>query len=124
MKARRKTKERIISSYEWPGMDTEIKIHIKSCNKCQRTRKDKRGSRTFASPLPQYSEPNQRIYMDWFGPLKTMPSGKKFILCMTDTVSKYEELVAIQGKNAPTVDCFQDGCKHGLPLEIVSHNRK
>ena len=41
-------------------MDTEIDMHIKSCDKCQKTRKDKRGSTTFASPLPQCSEPNQR----------------------------------------------------------------
>jgi hypothetical protein len=36
-----KTTERKISSYWWPGMDTEINIHIKSCDKCQRKRKEK-----------------------------------------------------------------------------------
>jgi hypothetical protein len=79
-----KTKEKIISSYWWPGMDTEIDIHIKSCEKCQRTRKDKRGSTTLASPLPQCSEPNQRIHMDLLGLFKKIPSGKKFIFCITD----------------------------------------
>ena len=69
--SKNKTKERIISSYWWPGMDTEIDMHIKSCDKCQRTRKKKRGSTTFASPLPQCSEPNQRIHIDLFAPLKT-----------------------------------------------------
>jgi hypothetical protein len=59
-----------------PGMDTEIDIHIKSCDKCPKTRKEKKGSTTFSSPLPQCSEPNQRIQMVLFGPLKTMPFGK------------------------------------------------
>jgi hypothetical protein len=46
-------------------MDTEIEI--------KRPRKDKQGSTTFVSTLPQCSEPNQRIHMDLFGTLKTMP---------------------------------------------------
>jgi hypothetical protein len=41
-----KTKERIISSYWWKNMDTEISLHIKSCDKCQRARKKKRSSTT------------------------------------------------------------------------------
>ena len=125
--SKNKTKERIISSYWWPGMDTEIDMHIKSCDKCQRTRKDKRGSTTFASPLPQCSEPNQRVHMDLFGPRKTMPSGKKFILCVTDAFSKYAEMVAIPDKSAPTVASALFSrwlCRHGIPLEIVSDNGK
>jgi hypothetical protein len=81
-------------------MDTENEIHIKSYDKCQRTRKDKRGSTKWASPLPQCSEPNMRAHIDLFGPLKTMPFGKKFIICMTVAFSKYVELVAILDKSA------------------------
>ena len=101
--SKNKTNERIISSYWWPGMDPEIDIHIKMCEKCRSTRKEKRGSTTFASPLPQSSEPNQRVHIDLFGPMKTMPSGKKFIMCMTDAFLKYAELVAIPDKSVPTV---------------------
>jgi hypothetical protein len=85
--------------------------------------KDKRGRTLFASSLPQCSEPNQRVHMDLFGPLKTLPSQKKFILCITDAFSKYVELVAIQDKSAPTVASALYSrwlCRHGLPLEIVS----
>jgi hypothetical protein len=99
--SKNKTKERIISYYWWTGIGTEINIRIKSCDKCQRTRKDKREIITFASPLPQCSEPNQRT--DLFGPLKTMPPGKKFILWIKDAFSKYAELVTIPNKSAPTV---------------------
>jgi hypothetical protein len=104
-------------------MDTEIDINIKSCDKCQRTRKDKRGSTTFASPLPQCSDTDQRIHMDLFGSLKTMPSGKKFILCITDAFSKYAELVAISDKSALAL-FSRLLCRHDLPLEIVSDNGK
>ena len=33
-----KTKKRIISPYWWLGLDTEINIYIKSCDKCQKNR--------------------------------------------------------------------------------------
>ncbi len=62
--SKNKAKERIISTYWWQGMDAKIEIHIKICDKCGRTRKGKRGSTTFASPLLQCSEPNQKISMD------------------------------------------------------------
>ena len=44
---------------------------------------------------PQCTMPSQRIHMDLFGPLKTSGSGKKYIMCITDTFSKYVELVAL-----------------------------
>jgi hypothetical protein len=62
-----------------------------------------------------------------FGPLKTMPSGKKFILCITDAFLKYAELVAIPDKSASTVASALFSrwlCRHGLPLEIISDNGK
>ena len=121
----RKTKERIMTSYWWPGMDGQIEDHIKSCDKCQKTSRDKRESSTFITPLPQCHEPNQRVHMDLFGPLKTTSSGKKYILCITDAFSKYAELVAIPDKEATTVASALFSrwlCRHGLPLEIVSDN--
>jgi hypothetical protein len=39
--SKNKIKETIISSQWWPGLDTEIEIQIKSCDKCQRTIKGK-----------------------------------------------------------------------------------
>ena len=120
-----KTKERILASYWWPGMDGQIESHIQKCDKCQKTRKDTRESTTFITPLPQCNEPNQRVHMDLFGPLKTSSSGKKYILCITDAFSKYAELVAIADKSAPTVASAIFSrwlCRHGLPLEFVSDN--
>jgi hypothetical protein len=31
------TKERIMTSYWWPGIDDQINKHISKCDKCQRT---------------------------------------------------------------------------------------
>ena len=74
-----KTKERILASYWWLEMDGRIENHITTCDKCQKTRKDKRPTTKFLTPYPQCSEPNQRVHMDLFGPLKTTSSGKRYI---------------------------------------------
>ena len=60
--------------------------------------------------------------MDLFSPLKTSNSGKKYIMVITDTFSKYVEIVAISEKTADTVveALFTKWlCPHGLPNEIV-----
>ena len=122
-----KTKERLIQSYWWPGMDNSINRHLRECEKCQKTKKEKRPTTNFVSPLPQCTMPNQRIHMDLFGPLKTSGSGKKYIMCVTDAFSKYVELVALPNKEAETVaaSLFSKWlCRHGLPNEIVSDNGK
>ena len=96
-----KTKERILQSYFWPGMDQDIQTHLKTSQKCQlqRTRDQTRP----LSPLPQCTQPNQRILADLFGFLVVSGRGKKYILCITDAFTKYVELVAIDNKEAATV---------------------
>jgi hypothetical protein len=84
-------------------MDADIAAHLKSCHRCQLCRKDDRPPPALLSTLPQPTEPNQRVHVDLFGPLKTSYSGKKFILCMTDALTKYVELVPLQNKEATTV---------------------
>jgi hypothetical protein len=84
-------------------MDADIAAHLQACHKCQLRRTDNRPPPALLSSLPQPTEPNQRIHADLFGPLKTTDSGKKFILCMTDALTKYVELVPLPNKEANTV---------------------
>jgi hypothetical protein len=77
--------------------------------------------------LPQPTEPNHRVHADLFGPLKTSDSGKKFILFMTDTLTKDVELVPLPNKEADTVaNAIFDKwyCRFGAPLNIVTDQGK
>jgi hypothetical protein len=79
------------------------------------------------STLPQPTEPNQRVHADLFGPLKTTDSGKKFILCMTDALTKYVKLVPLPNKEANTVaDAIFSKwfCRFGMPLDLVTDQGK
>jgi hypothetical protein len=122
-----KTKERLFQCYYWPGMDTDIAAHLKTCHRCQLRRTDNRPPPTLLSSLPQPTEPNHRVHADLFGPLKTFDSGKKFILCITDALTKYVELVPLPNKEADKVaNAIFDKwyCRFGAPLDIVSDQGK
>ena len=120
-----KTKERLLQSYFWPNMDSDISRHVQACHRCQARRKDIKSPPNLLTPLPQCTAMNQRCHMDLFGPLKTSAQGKKFVLCITDAFTKYAEMVAIDNKEASTVarHVFERWiCRFGTPLEIVTDN--
>jgi transposase InsO family protein len=120
-----KTKERLLQSYFWPNMDSDISRHVQACRRCQARRKDIKPTHNLLTPLPQCTAMNQRCHMDLFGPLKTSSQGKKFVLCITDAFTKYAEMVAIDNKEATTVarQVFERWiCRFGTPLEIVTDN--
>ena len=122
-----KTKDRILQSYWWPKMDKDITDHIQKCHRCQARRTDHKAPPQLLSPLPQCTEPSQRIHCDLFGPLKISGNAKKYILCMTDAFTKYVELVALPDKEALTVTSAVFNrwiCRYGLPLEIVTDQGK
>ena len=122
-----KTRERILQSYYWPGMDTDITAHLLACQRCQFARKDDRPRPNILHPLPQCSAPNQRIHADLFGPLRASDLGKKYVLCITDAFHKYSEILALPNKEAATVSnaIFNRWiCRYGLPLEIVTDGGK
>ena len=122
-----KTKERILSCYYWNGMDQDINNFIKRCHKCQIRRKGSNHSPALLTPLPQGTEPNQRIHADLFGPLRASDNRKKYILCMTDAFTKYVELVALENKEASTVTTamFEKWfCRYGIPVELITDGGK
>jgi hypothetical protein len=118
-----KTKECIFQCYYWPGMDANISDHLKTCHKCQISRNDHRPAPALLTPLPQPTEPNQRVHADLFGPLRDLGRGKRYILTITDAFTKYVELVSLPNKEAPTVceAIFNRWiCRYSVPLEIVT----
>ena len=107
----------------WSGLTYEVQNFLHKCAVCQ----EMQGRKPIPSPLnplPTVGEPNLRVQMDLFGPLKVRSAhGKKYIMVMTDAFSKYTELAAIEDKKAETVArAFFESwiCWHGVPILIVS----
>jgi len=122
-----KTKERIMQCYYWPCMDKDIADHLEQCRQCQVRKATNKAPQTELTPLPQCTEPNQRIHADLFGPLRTSGNNKKYILCMTDAFTKYVELVPLPNKEATTVAAAIFSrwiCRFGSPLQITTDGGK
>jgi hypothetical protein len=121
-----KTQHRLMQSYYWFSINKDIKEHIETCLQCQAFAKSKQ-PKTPLGALPQTSMPNQRVHVDLFGPLKTSSRDSKFLLVMTDSFSKYAEVVPIPNKEAETVAnaIFTHWiCRFGCPTQIHSDNGK
>ena len=97
-----KMKERLLQCYWWSAMDKDIDDHIKCCIRCQIRKKDQTPPSRL-QPMPQTTEPNQRIHADLLGPRVTSGRNKKYVLTITDAFTKYVELVAILDKEDGTV---------------------
>jgi len=120
---KQRTVDRIELSYYWPGITYDVDTFLSTCVRCQ----EMAGRKPAPSPLqslPICEEPNFRVHMDLFGPLKTRSAaGNKYIMVITDAFSKYTELVAIPDKTADSVaKAFFEAwiCRHGVPVHIVS----
>ncbi len=73
------------------------------------------------APLRIPDRPNLRIHADLFGPMLTVDSNKKFVLCITDAFTKYAVVTAIANKEAETVAdaIYKDWfAKFGIPAQI------
>jgi transposase InsO family protein len=122
--ALKKTYLRITNAYFWPNMKKDIQAHIDSCLQCQ-VRKKSTAKPTPLQTLPTVDQPNQRVHIDLFGPLKTSGQGNKMVLVMTDAFTKYAEAIAIPDKQAETVamEIFVHWiCRFGSPVQIHSDN--
>ena len=107
-------------------MDKDITEHIQTCHRCQ-IRKKNPAPPSLLQPMPQTTEPNQRIHADLFGPLAVSGKNKKYVLTITDAFTKYVELVAISDKEAGTVaEALYEKwfCRYGVPLELVTDKGK
>jgi RNase H-like domain found in reverse transcriptase/Integrase zinc binding domain len=105
-----KTYIRISSSYFWPKIYTDVLNHTKICSRCQQ-RKPSTNKPPLLQPLPIPDKPNIRIHADLFGPMLTAGHQHKYILCITDTFTKYAMVTAVENKEAETVAkaIFQNG---------------
>ncbi len=75
---------RLISGQKW----SKISMTHKLLPSMSATKKIN-NQRTPLAPLPILERPNLRIHADLFGPMITVDSNKKFLVCITDACTKY-----------------------------------
>lgn len=116
------TLHRLRRTLWFPGMRKEVAIRLASCRPCQMKRRPDMDQRhTLVSPVEGF--PFQRVCIDFVGPLTPSSSGKKFILTVRDTFTKWLEAYPLRQANATAVAKVLESqffCRFGIPDSIHS----
>src|SRR6266496_974658 len=114
------TYNKIAERYYWKGMYKDIKRYIRYCDTCQR--RGQKGGKGNLYPI-KVGEPFERIGIDFVGPLERTKEGNKYILVVTDYLTKWPEAKAMKEATAKNVVEFiykEIICRHGCPRVILS----
>ena len=119
----KKTSDRILMNFYWPGIQGDISRYVQSCDICQRTFPKGRVQKVPLGDMPIIDTPFKRVAVDIVGPMEPRTArGNKYILTMVDFATRYPEAVPLKNIEAVTiadalVDIFS---RIGVPQEILS----
>jgi len=114
------TFNKISTRFYWKGMYKDIEEYIKKCDACQR--RGNKGGSGFLNPI-SVGRPFEKIGIDFVGPLEETQKGNKYILVVTDYLTKWPEAQAMSKATAENVIEFiyeRIICRHGCPRIILS----
>lgn len=118
----KKTRNRILQHFFWPGIFSDTSKYCRSCPECQKGTAKGRVKKVPLVSIPTIDEPFQRIALDFVGPLPLTESKNRFVLVCVDYATKYPIAVALKNQEAETVaealmGIFAD---MGFPNEILT----
>ena len=105
----------------WPGMKQEVEEFVKSCDTCQRHKRNYSRVPMQHQTIP--SHPFETCTMDLIGKIPTSQYGEEYILVMQDMLTRWVELAPIKIANADTViDKFMTYwvSRYGPPKKLLT----
>ncbi|CAF1124367.1 unnamed protein product, partial [Didymodactylos carnosus] len=116
---RDRTISKIKQRYFWPSMIQDIKNHVQSCLLCAQSNPRRCKPPGALKPIKPPSGVWQLLTMDFHGPITpTTQRGNKYIISLTDVLSKFVITRAVRDCTAETAARFikEDViCKYGTP---------
>ena len=119
----RKTRDRALAEFYWPGVCSEVSRYCRSCDICQRTMPKGKVQKVPLGEMPLIETPFKRVAVDLVGPIEPMTDRKnRYILVMVDYATRYPEAVALPGIETERVaealvDMFS---RLGIPEEMLT----
>ncbi len=88
-------KQKLRSSYWWPGMDQQAELFVRCCTGCQYSAKSspKAPGPPADTRMEPPKEPWDRVSMDITGPFHTAPANERFIVVLLDQFSNFPEVL-------------------------------
>jgi transposase InsO family protein len=121
---RYKTTRKIQERYYWPNMVQHIRDYIRSCLPCLQNNPQRRKSPGFLKPLNPPEGIWQLLAMDFHGPIiPTSQRGYKYIISITDILSKFVITRAVRDCSAATAARFLTEdviLRYGTPQAILT----
>ena len=118
-----KTVARILRTFWWENLRTEVAEYVRTCDSCQRHKKLQTKPAGLLHPIPPPEKPAQHWGIDFIGPFPSAVRGMKYVLIAVDYCSKYLKTQAVRSATAKSfigflkkavIDCF------GIPLEVTT----
>ncbi|CAF1473560.1 unnamed protein product [Adineta steineri] len=123
---RDRTIHKIQQRYFWPNMITDIRNHIKTCIPCLQNNHIRRKPPGALKPIKPPEGIWQLLTMDFHGPITPATrSGNKYIISLTDVLSKFVITKAVRDCTASTAARFVTEeviLKYGTPKCILTDN--
>ena len=119
-----KTYRKIASNFWWPKMRMEIFQYVRKCDLCQRAKPAQNTQLGLHAAHPP-SQPMEKVYMDFVGPLTRTKRGHSAILVVLDGFSKFVTFYPVRRISAQVVvDCLERNYFpiYGVPQTLVTDN--
>ncbi|CAF4311311.1 unnamed protein product, partial [Rotaria sp. Silwood2] len=123
---RNKTIQKIQQRYFWPNMITDVRNYVQSCLSCLQNNPLRQKPPGALKPIKPPEGVWQLLTMDFHGPITpTTKNGNKYIISLTDVLSKFVITKAVRDCTATTAADFiteEDILKYGTPKCILTDN--
>jgi hypothetical protein len=119
----KKTTDKILTQFYWPGLQNEVQRFCRSCDVCQKTVPRGKVSRIPLGEMPLIDVPFKRVAVDLVGPIQPVTDmGRRYILTLVDYATRYPEAVALKRIDTETVaEALVDMyARVGVPEEILT----
>ena len=119
----KKTMDRILNHFFWPGMKDDVRRFCRSCDICQRTINKGCVPKVPLGKMPLIDTPFKRVAVDIVGPIHpSSADGHKYILTLFDYSTRYPEAVALKNITTEAVAeaLISIYSRLGIPEEILS----
>ena len=119
----KRTTDRILTNFYWPGIHGDINRYCASCDICQRTVHKGKVPVAPLKSMPLISVPFERVACDLVGPIfPATERGNRYILTIVDFATRYPECIPLsridtQSVAEALVSCF---ARVGVPREILT----
>ena len=115
-----RTLSRLQLAWYWPGMTTEVRQVVRTCEVCQAAKSG--GTHPAGSRQRLFAgRPWQKVAVDLVGPMPETSRGNKWILVLMDHFTRWQDAIPLTDATAPVVASTLDErvfCYMGLPEQL------